>query len=90
MTNTDRRLDAKFYPSIIRSDERMTYTSVKKILVDSDPDERKKYGYLLGDFELMGELCNILRTTRLARGSLDFDLPEPDVSWISRATPRRY
>ncbi|MDH4233160.1 MAG: ribonuclease R, partial [Nitrospirota bacterium] len=74
-----RRVDAKFYPSTIRSDERMTYTSVKKILVDHDPAERKTYDYLLRDFELMGELCNILRPVRLARGSLDFDLPEPDV-----------
>ena len=73
------RLDAKFYPSIIKSDERMTYTSVKKILVDNDPEERKKYDYLIKDFELMGELCNILREKRLQRGSLDFDLPEPDV-----------
>lgn len=73
------RLDAKFYPSIINSNERMTYTSVKKVLVDKDPDEREKYAYLLKDFELMGELCNILRSRRLDRGSLDFDLPEPDV-----------
>lgn len=73
------RLDAKFYPSIINSNERMTYTSVKKVLVDKGPDEREKYAYLLKDFELMGELCNILRSRRLARGSLDFDLPEPDV-----------
>ena len=74
-----RRVDAKFYSSMIKSDERMTYTSVKKILVDNDPAERKTYEYLLRDFELMGELCNILRSGRLARGSLDFDLPEPDV-----------
>lgn len=74
-----KRRDAKFYPSIIKSDERMTYTSVKKILVDNDPEERKKYGYLLRDFELMGEFCDILRARRLERGSLDFDLPEPDV-----------
>jgi ribonuclease R len=73
------RVDAKFYSSIINSDERMTYTSVKKVLVDKDPDEREKYAYLLKDFELMGELCNALRSKRLERGSLDFDLPEPDV-----------
>jgi len=57
----------------------MTYTSVKKILMDNDPEERRKYAYLLENFELMGELCNILRLKRLERGSLDFDLPEPDV-----------
>lgn len=27
----------------------------------------------------MGELCGILRAGRLARGSLDFDLPEPEI-----------
>ena len=74
-----RRLDARFYPSMIRSDERMTYTSVKKILIDKDPEERKKYAKLLEDFELMGEFCTVLRTARLGRGSLDFDLPEPEV-----------
>ncbi|MEW6067512.1 MAG: ribonuclease R [Nitrospirota bacterium] len=72
-------LSAKFYPSVIISDERMTYTSVRKILVDNDPHERMRYDYLLHDLELMGELCGILRNKRLERGSLDFDLPEPEV-----------
>ncbi len=73
------RTDTRFYPSIINSNERMTYTSVKKILVDEDRKERQKYDYLLQDFEMMGELCNILKSRRLKRGSLDFDLPEPEV-----------
>jgi ribonuclease R len=73
------RTDARFYPSIINSNERMTYTSVKKILVDEDRKERERYDYLLRDFEMMGELCNILKSRRLKRGSLDFDLPEPEV-----------
>jgi len=47
----------KFYPSVIMSDERMTYTSVRKILVDDDSHERERYGSLLRDFELMNELC---------------------------------
>lgn len=73
------KLNTKFYPSLIKSAERMTYTSVKKILVDNDRHEREKYNYLLQDFELMAELCGILRQKRLDRGSLDFDLPEPEV-----------
>ena len=73
------RTGSKFYPSVIVSDERMTYTSVKKILVDNDGHERGKYVNLLQDFELMGELCSLLRNRRLLRGSLDFDLPEPEV-----------
>jgi ribonuclease R len=73
------RLSRRLYPSIIISDERMTYTSVKKILVDRDTKEREKYNYLLNEFEIMGELCNTLKDRRLKRGSLDFDLPEPEV-----------
>lgn len=68
-----------FYPSIINSNERMTYTSVRKILVDNDPTEREKYTYLLDSFEVMNELCGLLRQRRIKRGSLDFDLPEPEV-----------
>lgn len=73
------RLNAQCYPSVIISNERMTYTSVKKILIDHDRHELDKYDYLLRDFELMGELCGILRNRRLEHGSLDFDLPEPEV-----------
>jgi len=73
------KLNAKFYPSLIKSNERMTYTSVRKILVDNDRHERERYEYLLSDFELMAELCGVLRKKRLERGSLDFDLPEPEV-----------
>ncbi|MBI4849610.1 MAG: ribonuclease R [Nitrospirae bacterium] len=74
-----RILKKDFYPSVIHSNERMTYTSVKKILVDHDRAEREKYGYLLESFVMMEELCDILRTQRMKRGSLDFDLPEPEV-----------
>lgn len=88
--NFDRngvRLSSKFYPSVIVSDKRMTYTSVRKILVDNDPRERTKYDHLIRDFELMGELCGILRNRRLKRGSLDFDLPEPEVLLDMRGAP---
>jgi ribonuclease R len=77
--NKGNRVNRKFYPSIINSNERMTYTTVKKILVDQEEKERNRYDYLLRDFELMGELCNILKSKRMKRGSLDFDLPEPEV-----------
>ncbi|MBI5073596.1 MAG: ribonuclease R [Nitrospirae bacterium] len=82
-----RRLSARFYLSLINSDERMTYTSVKKILIDKDENERQRYGNLIKDFELMEELCNILRTKRFERGSLDFDLPEPEVLLDLQGSP---
>ncbi|MBI5103352.1 MAG: ribonuclease R [Nitrospirae bacterium] len=73
------RTEARFFPSLIISDERMTYTSVRKVLTDRDKAEMKRYEKLIPDFELMGELCGVMRDKRLRRGSLDFDLPEPDV-----------
>ncbi|HDL20978.1 MAG TPA: ribonuclease R [Nitrospirae bacterium] len=73
------RIRESFYPSVIESNNRMTYNSVKKILIDQDAGERKKYESLLYDFELMSELTNILRSKRMQRGSLDFDLPEPEI-----------
>jgi ribonuclease R len=74
-----RKMQSVFYPSVINSNERMTYTSVRKILIDNDSHERARYGDLLRDFELMGELCSVVRARRFERGSLDFDLPEPEV-----------
>jgi ribonuclease R len=68
-----------FYPSVIKSNERMTYTSVKKILTDIDHHERRRYAYLLEDLEMMEELYNILKEKKISQGSLDFDLPEPDI-----------
>ncbi len=71
--------DTSFYPSVIHSNERMTYTSVKNILVDNDRAEREKYSHLIESFEWMEELSSILRKIRIGRGSLDFDLPEPEI-----------
>ncbi len=82
-----RRTAVKFYPSLIYSDERMTYTTVRKILVDQKTDEREKYSHILKDLELMGELCGILRDNRLERGSLDFDLPEPEILLDMQGNP---
>ena len=67
------------YESVIKSAERMTYTAVREILVDRDPGQRKRYARLLPDFELMDELMEILRAKRTKRGSIDFDLPEPQI-----------
>ncbi len=73
------RSGVRFYPSVIRSDERLTYTLVRKILVDGDPELKEKFGHLLPSLKLMADLCQELRRRRTERGSIDFDLPEPEV-----------
>jgi len=76
--NGERR-EVRFYPSVIRSDERLTYTWVRKILVDHDPELRERFSPLLPSLDLMADLCRELRRRRIERGSIDFDLPEPEV-----------
>ena len=65
--------------TVIHVDERMTYTSVKKILEDHDEAEREKYKELVPMFEMMAHVAGILREKRSRRGSIDFDFPETKV-----------
>ncbi|PRR79472.1 Ribonuclease R [Clostridium liquoris] len=69
-------VDHEIVESIIRSSERMTYTDVTKILRDNDEELMKRYDYLLNDFKLMEELCNVLYKKRITRGAIDFDFEE--------------
>jgi ribonuclease R len=66
----------EFCRGVIRSAERMTYTSVH-LLLEGDPGMRERYRPLVERFELMQELALILNRKRAKRGSIDFDLPEP-------------
>jgi ribonuclease R len=69
----------RFYPSVIRSNERLTYTVVRKILVDGDDELRTRFVRLVPSLETMSRLCRKLQQSRVERGALDFDLPEPEV-----------
>jgi ribonuclease R len=67
-------------PGVICSAERMTYTSVHAIL-SGDSAALKRYASLADNFRLMEELALILNRRRRARGSIDFDLPEPEIEF---------
>jgi ribonuclease R len=67
------------YPSVIRTVERMTYTNVRKILVDRDPEMMARYQDLVPYFEQMEELALKLRKARMERGAIDFDFPEAKI-----------
>ncbi len=69
----------QFYPSVIQSDARLTYTQVKKILLKKDETLSKAFEFLLPSLERMAELSQRLRQKRLERGAIDFDLPEPEI-----------
>ena len=68
-------IDHKIAETVVHIDERMSYTSVKKIL-EEDALEIERYRELVPMFKLMAELSRILREKRTQRGSIDFDFPE--------------
>jgi len=70
---------SSFHKSIIRSVLRLTYNEVEDALIRKERKTRKEVQRLLPSLEYMGELATLLSTKREKRGSLDFDLPEPDV-----------
>lgn len=65
--------------TVINVDRRMSYTSVKKILVDNDTNEIMKYKEIVPMFHMMEEAAELLRKKRFARGSVDFDFPESKI-----------
>ena len=69
-------VDHKIAETVVHIDERMSYTSVKKILEEEDALEIERYRELVPMFKLMAELSKILREKRTQRGSIDFDFPE--------------
>ena len=71
-------LKTEFFPSLIRTAERMTYNSVYRIF-EEDEEEREKFSDLVPDLLLMRDLARLLRTRRAKEGSLDFDLLEPEL-----------
>jgi ribonuclease R len=70
---------SQFFHSIIRSHARMTYTEVRRILVDKDPQCIERYQRFVESFKLMEELALLLWEKRRERGNLDFDLPEAEI-----------
>jgi ribonuclease R len=75
-----RVVEYELLPGIIRSAERMTYTAVRDILA-GEPAACQRYAALIPNFKLMEELARLLARRREARGSIDFDLPEPEIEF---------
>lgn len=77
-----KALEAEFIPGVIRSVERMTYTNVAKVL-EGDAEITARYASLVDSFRHMKTLALALNARRVARGSIDFDLPEPIIEFDS-------
>ncbi|WP_205091497.1 ribonuclease R [Thalassobacillus pellis] len=69
----------EIFQSVIRTNERMTYKDVNKILEDQDAELMERYKELVPMFTEMAKLAAILRKKRMGRGAIDFDFKEAGV-----------
>lgn len=73
--------------TVICVDRRMSYTAVRKILEEGDPELTQEYEELVPMFQDMQELAAILRKKRRQRGSIDFDFPESKIILDQKGNP---
>ncbi|MHB8766340.1 MAG: ribonuclease R [Deferrisomatales bacterium] len=74
-----RRRTSRFYPAVIQSRHRLTYTVVAEILGDPDCEAAAGLADVVPGLLRMGELARALRSRRQDRGSIDFDLPAAEI-----------
>ncbi|WP_068544975.1 ribonuclease R [Thalassotalea crassostreae] len=67
--------DAKFYPAVMRSHARFTYTKVAAIL-EGDGELREQYSDRVNDLEEMHKLYHSLVDARRIRGAIEFETEE--------------
>ncbi|HEX5314027.1 MAG TPA: ribonuclease R [Gammaproteobacteria bacterium] len=65
-----------FYPALMHSRARLTYTEVAAILVDGDKAARRKRKTILGELDNLYAVYRALAAARKRRGAIDFDTVE--------------
>jgi ribonuclease R len=70
---------ARFYPALMRSAARLTYTLASQALFEGRPAARSQLGQpVLDNLEVLGEVYRTLYRARGRRGALDFDSAEAE------------
>jgi ribonuclease R len=77
--DTGRVLSRRFVESVIRSQRRLTYSEVRRLLEESRDGDAEEYGAVLPMLETAHQLMRLLYRARIDRGSIDFDLPAGNV-----------
>ena len=83
------RQASRFYPGVIHSRARLTYTEVAAVIVDRSPEVCSGLSSLVEPLEIMRELAELRIARRHERGSLDFDLPEAEIILGLRGRPEQ-
>ena len=74
------RTGEKYARSLIKSCRRFTYTTINQLLYLQDPEVRAAHADLTPMLEHAKKLTALLKHRRSERGSLDFNIPEPQVT----------
>ncbi|NLJ41439.1 MAG: ribonuclease R [Clostridiales bacterium] len=77
--NKGKVKDFSIEETVIKSQMRMVYEEVTSILEDKDQELIAKYQDFIDELENCRELCEILRTERMKKGSLDFNIEETQI-----------
>ncbi|MCW9025017.1 MAG: ribonuclease R [Gammaproteobacteria bacterium] len=67
---------SRFYPAVMYSHARLTYTKVAAMLVDGDQELRTEYEPVLPHLENLRSLFDVMLKRRKKRGAIDFDTTE--------------
>ena len=73
-------LDYSFHKSVIHSKERLTYEDVQEVL-DGNAMLERRYAHVAPHIRTIARLAEIIRNRRQQRGAIDFDLPEPILTY---------
>jgi ribonuclease R len=69
---------ARFYPAVMRSAARLTYTLTHQALFEGRPAARAQLAELLPKLSVLVDVYRALHKARARRGALDFDAPEAE------------
>jgi ribonuclease R len=72
--------DYSFHKSVIHSRQRMTYEEVQEIL-DGNPALADKFPDIVPHIRTIAGLAEMIQKRRQQRGAIDFDLPEPVLTY---------
>jgi ribonuclease R len=78
VTKSGALRSARFYPAVMRSAARLTYTLANQALFEGRPAARTELGALLDRLLVLVDVYRALAKARARRGALDFDAAEAE------------
>lgn len=64
---------SRFHEAVMRSQARLTYDHVRRIMEAGDPELTERFGHVLGNLQALYEVYRLFFRRRERRGALDFD-----------------